>query len=107
MFSQNELCNQNNYPNVVYLLIADKPRRFSKALVAASASLCKGNGNADVQEVFAEVLCRIAKEKRANASCATPPTFFLQAEVAEEYNPCFFHLRHDKHRHAMEAVTWA
>ena len=74
--------NQNNYPDVVYLLYATKPWSFSEASSAARVLLCKGNGNGDAQEVFAEVLCRIAKEKHANTSCATPLTFSLQPEVA-------------------------
>ena len=105
MFSQNESFNQNNYPNVVYLLLAAKPWSFSKALVEKSASLCKGDSYADAHEVFTKVLHRIVKEKHANGYCIAPPTFLLQPEVAEEYNPCFIHLRQGERQHAMEVVS--
>jgi hypothetical protein len=60
-----------------------------------------------VWERFAEVLESIGKQKSQGASTVSsgPPAFELKAECCDEYDPSFFHLRHQEHQHAMDVVA--
>jgi hypothetical protein len=98
--------------------LAAEPRTHSEAMSAASCGISRreesegasGNG-ADrglFRNAFASVLHEIGRQKNQSTSARAtsgPPAFELKAELCDEYDPTFFHLRRQEHQHAMDVIA--
>lgn len=92
--------------------LAVKPLTYSKAIDSASNAVSRrdengssheGNDATSFREVFEVVLNDISEQKSKGSRGA--PTFSLQYNVSDEYDPCFFHLKGSEHQQAMDNIA--
>ncbi len=100
---------------LVHALLAE-PRSHSAAMAAASGGISRreesdGNsgssgGASMFSEAFTAVLEEVGIQKSRSGSRAAsgPPVFELKAEVCDEYDPTYYHLKRQEHQHAMDIV---
>jgi hypothetical protein len=101
---------------LVHALVAE-PRSHSEAMAAASCAVSRrdesdgtalsSGGGSLFREAFSDVLHEVGKQKNQGSSRVSsgPPAFELKAQVCDEYDPTFFHLRRQEHQHAMDVVA--
>lgn len=100
--------------------LAAAPKSHSEAMASAAGAVTRrdegegssvesnGGAGSAFREVFADVLRDVGQAKNLGSSRAAnagPPTFELRADVSDEYDPAFFHLRRHEHQHAMDGVA--
>lgn len=89
--------------------LATQNLSYSKAMEAASIAVSRkdehatsSEGDATFKTAFEIVLNEISL-KKSQASKA--PIYQLKAEVSDEYDPSFFHLKRSDHQHAMDNIA--
>jgi hypothetical protein len=93
--------------------LSTNPLTYSKAIEAASVAVSRRDENSSsnssdgdsesFREVFGSVVREISKQKSKGPRGA--PTFVLNQDVSDEYDPSFFHLKGSEHQQAMENIA--
>ena len=93
--------------------LAAEPRSHSEAMAAVSGAVTRRDdfdgGDADsatsFRAIFAQVLKEVGNVKSLGSRSTGAPSYELKAEVSDEYDPNFFHLRRHEHQHAMDTIS--
>jgi hypothetical protein len=109
-FFPNENCSMKKLIRRELLhALATQNLSYSKAMEAASIAVSRkdehatsSEGDATFKTVFEAVLNEISL-KKSQASKA--PMYQLKADVSDEYDPSFYHLKRSDHQHAMDNIA--
>ena len=89
--------------------LATQNLSYSKAMEAASIAVSRrdehatsSEGDATFKTAFEVVLNEISLKK---SQVSKAPIYQLKAEVSDEYDPTFYHLKRSDHQHAMDNIA--
>lgn len=94
--------------------LAVNPLSYSKAMEAATNAITRKDvtnsfddedGPSSFRTVFGEVLREISSQKSLGSRLTAAPSFELNCNVSDEYDPSFFHLKRADHQQAMDNIA--